>query len=135
MFVCQAIHPLPLGTQALWHYNSHSLDAGAYKLGYACVAGWLLCYGFVPEDRSSRPDRSGTGPEELDLAIKQLDMNTLSGTDSQQPADMEVDPGMFAAVRSLLVREREAKIDSQRTSHFPELLPKDTKLKSLKGDA
>eukprot|EP00983_Pelagomonas_calceolata_P090125 1157383-Pelagomonas_calceolata.AAC.1 len=125
MFVCQAIHPLPLGTQALWHYNSHSLDAGAYKLGYACVA----------EDRSSRPDRSGTGPEELDLAIKQLDMNTLSGTDSQQPADMEVDPGMFAAVRSLLVREREAKIDSQRTSHFPELLPKDTKLKSLKGDA
>ncbi|KAF5836936.1 hypothetical protein DUNSADRAFT_5213 [Dunaliella salina] len=102
MFVCHAIRPLPPGTQALWHYNSHSLDAG-----------WLLCYGFVPEDKSSRPHRSCAGPNELDHAIAQLDMEIdqqgvkiSGGVGVRHPAYMAVDLGMLKAVRSLLVRER-----------------------------
>ena len=49
-FVCEAVSDLCDGDEALWVYNSHPHDAG-----------WLLGYGFVPEDGTSSPTPTAEG--------------------------------------------------------------------------
>ena len=90
-FVCEAVIDLCDGDEALWVYNSHPHDAG-----------WLLGYGFVPEDGTSSPTPTAgcTGGGSNEASVLRIETMLASLASLSHIHEKEL-----SGLKALLVRE------------------------------